>query len=136
MPDKSCETYNILAPNFCFRKIGTPKEAIYRYELSRSERLTEKKTSDVLLFGFEPYLEFKENPSQIIVKSLDGNRVGEKTGKRRSFAGSLQRVRVEDRLRARSPKAATRTQYRRCSRTEQGNSRKNRDKSEAPDGSR
>ncbi len=29
----------------------------------------------VLLFGFEPYLEYKENPSQIIVKSLDGREI-------------------------------------------------------------
>lgn len=30
----------------------------------------------VLLFGFEPYLEYKENPSQIIVKSLHGCEIG------------------------------------------------------------
>jgi pyroglutamyl-peptidase len=34
--------------------------------------------SDVVLFGFEPFLEFKENPAQLVVKSLDGKSIGEK----------------------------------------------------------
>ena len=32
--------------------------------------------SVVVLFGFEPFLEFKENPSQLIIKSLDGTTIG------------------------------------------------------------
>jgi pyroglutamyl-peptidase len=31
----------------------------------------------VVLFGFEPFLEYKENPSQIIVRSLDGRRISD-----------------------------------------------------------
>jgi pyroglutamyl-peptidase len=32
-------------------------------------------SSTVLLFGFEPFLEFEENPSQLIVESLDGRKL-------------------------------------------------------------
>jgi len=31
---------------------------------------------DIVLFGFEPFLEYKENPSQLIVESLNGTVIG------------------------------------------------------------